>query len=99
MSSATAAYRAKADCRAGGFFRRKGDTFELPEFAEGETPAHLEKVSARQGAQDSKAVQAGKAKGNKPAAVPKAAQVGKDDIGADAPTSAADVTSADMVTK
>lgn len=99
MSAAIATYRAKADCRAGGFLRRKGETFELPEFAEGATPAHLEKVSARQMEEDSKAAQVGKVKVGKPTAIPKAAQVGKDDIGAGAPTSSADVTSADMVTR
>lgn len=97
MSAVMTTYRAKADCRAGGLFRRKGETFELPEFAEGATPAHLEQVSARQTAQDAKAAQVGKVRVGKPASIPKAAQVGKDDIGAGAPTSSADVTSADMV--
>lgn len=97
MSAAIATYRAKADCRAGGFLRRKGETFELPEFAEGATPAHLEKVSARQEAEDAKAAQVGKVRVGKPASIPKAAQVGKDDIGAGASISSSDVTTADMV--
>lgn len=97
MSAVMATYRAKADCRSGGLFRRKGDTFELPEFAEGETPAHLEKISARQAAEDVKSAQVVKVKTGKPAAIPKSAQVEKDDIGGGVVTPSENVTSADMV--
>ena len=107
MSAPIGKYRAKADCRAGGLFRRAGDEFDMPMLKV--IPAHLEEIGAHgSGKEDIGA--AGKApaaatkapakgKGGKPAAVPKAAQVGKEDIGAAAATPVQDVTSADMVTK
>ena len=122
MSSATdaptpiAKYRAKAPCRAGGFFRRAGEEFEMPMLEE--VPAHLEEVGAAQAASVNKsdigagnsdnapadkAVKAPAKKAGaapvKPAAIPKDAQVNKEDIGAAGATPAQDVTSADMVTK
>ena len=48
MSTAIGKYRAKADCRAGGFFRRAGEEFEMPMLEE--VPAHLEEVGAAQAA-------------------------------------------------
>ncbi|CAK7067751.1 MAG: hypothetical protein DELT_01725 [Desulfovibrio sp.] len=44
MSVDMTPYRAKADCRAGGFYRRKGETFVLPTFPRGDCPSHLEAV-------------------------------------------------------
>ena len=117
MSSATDAptpigkYRAKAPCRAGGFFRRAGEEFEMPMLKE--VPAHLEEVGAAQAASvnksdigagnTDKAVKAPTKKAGaapvKPAAIPKDAQVNKSDIGAGKVTAAQEVTSVDMVTK
>lgn len=105
-------YRAKADCRAGGFFRRAGEEFEMP--ALDVVPAHLEEVGAKNSGKEDigaggdggaaqkaakTAVKKGAAKAQKPAAVSKKAQIGKEDIGATPPTPAADVTSVDMVTQ
>ena len=116
MSAPVGKYRAKADCRAGGLFRRAGDEFEMPMLKV--VPAHLEEIGASGSGQEdigaagkseaavkTSAKKAfakadkGKAKGGKPAAVPKEAQVGKEDIGAAAATPVQDVTSKDMVTQ
>ena len=105
MSAAMTEYRAKADCRAGGCFRRKGEVFTLPAFEDGECPGHLEPVDgdAAKGGKPAVKKEAdakkGPAKGGKPAPVPASAQVTPADIGAGKPTPAADVTSVDMVAK
>lgn len=100
MSEPVGKYRAKAACRAGGLFRRAGDEFEMPMLKT--VPAHLEEVGASgSGREDigaaGKSEGAVKGKSGKPAAVPKEAQVGKEDIGAAAATPVQDVTSKDMV--
>lgn len=113
MSEAMTVYRAKADCRAGGFYRRAGETFELPVFKDGVCPAHLEPVKSVKSAMEPEgkdaAEQMGKSakaaanktdkagKVGKPVSVPPAAQVSKEDIGVGAAKPAQDVTSADMV--
>lgn len=112
MSTPIGKYRAKADCRAGGLFRRVGDEFEMPMLKV--VPAHLEEVGAQGSGKEDIGAAGGEggstktakdpakkeaAKGGKPAAVPKDAQVNKEDIGAAGATPAQDVTSADMVTK
>ncbi|MDL2267171.1 hypothetical protein LJC46_04190 [Desulfovibrio sp. OttesenSCG-928-G15] len=103
--SAVGKYRAKADCRAGGMFRRTGEVFEMTTLKT--VPAHLEEIGS--GKEDIGAgevaktatpkVKSSKPKTGKPAAVPKEAQVGKEDIGAGIATPVQDVTSSDMVTK
>lgn len=91
MSVAT--YKALADCKIGGFFRKAGEVFELAPLEK--VPPHLEKV----GAEEAGAGKPAEKKTGKPAALPKTAQVTKEDIGAGAARSSADVTSADMIKK
>lgn len=108
MKTAVGKYRAKAPCRAGGFFRRAGEEFEMPMLEK--VPAYLEEAGAAQaapmnkgnsGAGDSVKAAAKKlgAAPVKPAAIAKDAQVNKSDIGAGKVTAAQEVTSVDMVTK
>ena len=112
MSTPIGKYRALADCRAGGLFRRKGDEFEMPMLKV--VPAHLEELGAHGSGKEDIGAGGGEggssktakppakkvdAKGGKPDAIPKDAQVNKEDIGAGGATPAQDVTSADMVTK
>lgn len=100
MSTALVTYRAKAPCRAGGFFRRAGDEFEMPVLER--IPAHLEVVGAVQAAAADKVrapAKRGGAGHGRPAPVHKDAQVNRGDIGAGAVTAAQEVTSWEMVTK
>lgn len=88
-------YRAKAPCRAGGFFRRAGEEFEMPELAA--IPAYLEEIDEGNSVRTP-----GRKTGPKSArsvSVPKDAQAGNNDIGAGKVTAAQDVTSMDMVAK
>lgn len=98
MSAAIRTYRAKADCRAGGFFRKKGDVFEMPVLTD--VPAHLEYIPEQEVASQD-ASEAANKKGKKKArhmvSIPKNAQVTKQDIGAATPKSAQDVTSVDIL--
>lgn len=96
MSAGMTTYRAMADCRSGGTFRRKGEKFPLPTFKKGECPAHLEEVDSME---DAPPAQAGKGRGGRPSSPPKSAQVGKADIGGEKPVSAGDVTSVEMAAK
>lgn len=97
MSAGLTRYKAKADCRVGGFFRRAGEEFDLPTMKG--VPDHLEELDeaddddAGEGGEAAKAVKAPAAG----TAKAKAAQVEKADIGAGVPTSAGDVNSADMI--
>lgn len=112
--NAVGKYQALADCRAGGLFRRKGDEFEMPMLKKvpphlkeiGASGSGKEDIGAGEEdrpseakARASKPSKSSKPKTGKPAAVPKEAQVGKEDIGAGVATPVQDVTSSDMVTK
>ena len=90
--SVVAAYRAKENCRAGGCYRKAGEEFSMLRLEN--VPAHLELIGE---SNDALAVIPAPAKAKGKASVSRAAQVGKDDIGAGKPISVADVTSADMV--
>lgn len=82
----TARYKALADCRAGGMYRKKGELFSMP--ALDSLPPHLQEVRP---APDNPA--AGKASGRKATArPPKALGAAAEDMGLGPARPAADLT-------
>ena len=90
-------YRARATCRIGGLFRRKGEIFSLPELAE--VPAHLELLPSVELAKQEAKAQVKPRDKSRQGKVDASNSATPADLGTGEPKGAEEVSSADLLHK